>query len=124
MKLKAEESADVRIIGAYLGERGKQFEHTLGGLIVDFEGAVVHVGGGFSVRRDGKSRDEFLELVSEDCAQLGLKFDSTARDVRADVDAPMKVFGRTVEVLYHEITPDGSLRHPRYSRFRDDKVSA
>ena len=29
--------------------------------------------------------------------------------------------GRLVEVQYHEKTPDGSLRHPRFIRFRDDK---
>jgi len=26
-----------------------------------------------------------------------------------------------IEVEFHEVTPDGSLRHPRFVRFRDDK---
>lgn len=29
--------------------------------------------------------------------------------------------GRLIEVKYHEVTPDKSLRHPRFIRFRDDK---
>lgn len=35
---------------------------------------------------------------------------------------PAEIVGRLIEVEYHEITPDGSLRHPRYKRFRDDKA--
>lgn len=34
---------------------------------------------------------------------------------------PDEIVGRLIEVEYHEITPDGSLRHPRFKRFRDDK---
>lgn len=30
-------------------------------------------------------------------------------------------FGQLIEIEYHEKTPDGSLRHPRFVRFRDDK---
>ena len=29
------------------------------------------------------------------------------------------VIGRLIEVKYHEITPDGSMRHPRFARVRD-----
>jgi len=29
------------------------------------------------------------------------------------------MIGRLIEVGYHEVTPDGSLRHPRFIRFRD-----
>lgn len=35
---------------------------------------------------------------------------------------PDEIVGRLIEVEYHEITPDGSLRHPRFKRFRDDKA--
>lgn len=34
---------------------------------------------------------------------------------------PNEIVGRMIEVEYHEVTPDGSLRHPRFKRFRDDK---
>lgn len=35
--------------------------------------------------------------------------------------APDFFIHRLVEVKYHEVTPDKSLRHPRFHRFRDDK---
>jgi DNA ligase-1 len=34
---------------------------------------------------------------------------------------PDELINRMIEVKYHEETPDGSLRHPRFTRFRDDK---
>lgn len=33
---------------------------------------------------------------------------------------PDEIIGRTVEVAYHEVTPDGSLRHPRLKGLRGD----
>ncbi|CAO3459935.1 hypothetical protein [Azospirillum argentinense] len=36
-------------------------------------------------------------------------------------DDPSLVVGHLVEIEYHEVTPAGSLRHPRYVRHRDDK---
>lgn len=35
---------------------------------------------------------------------------------------PTKNIGRLMEVEYHEVTPDGSLRHPRKKAWRDDKA--
>lgn len=87
MKLKAEESADVRITGAVEGT-GK-YAGTLGALIVDFNGVPVNVSG-----MSDKLRDEMW------------------------CEPPV---GRLAEIVYHEVTPDGSLRHPRFKRFRDDK---
>lgn len=29
--------------------------------------------------------------------------------------------GQVAEIMFHEVTPDGSLRHPRFKRFRKDK---
>lgn len=89
LKLKAEETEDLRVIGAFEGE-GK-YAGKLGGLIVDRAGVEVRVGGGFS-----DQQREALWLDRE-------------------------VLGRLIEVEYHEVTPDGSLRHPRFRRFRDDK---
>lgn len=34
---------------------------------------------------------------------------------------PELIVGKTVEVAYHEVTPDGSLRHPRLKQVRGDK---
>ncbi len=89
-KIKAIADTDVKTIGFFEGQ-GK-YEGSLGGIIVDYKGVEVRVGGGFSDEERGhiwNNQDEFL--------------------------------GLTAEVLYHEVTPDGSLRHPRLKTFRYDK---
>jgi hypothetical protein len=93
LKMKAEESVDVPVIGVFEGT-GKN-EGKLGGLLVDLDGVTVRVGGGFS----DAQRMEFWTAWHEDEALLK---------------------GRLIEVEYHEKTPDGSLRHPRFVKFRDD----
>ncbi|SER29230.1 DNA ligase-1 [Faunimonas pinastri] len=95
LKIKGEETEDLRIVGAFEGS-GK-YEGQLGGIIVDREGVQVRVGGGFS----DQQRIEF--------------WDAYNRGVENEL------IGRLIEVEYHEVTPDGSLRHPRFVRFRDDK---
>ena len=117
MKIKAEESTDVPIVGAEEGT-GK-YQGMLGAIIVAFDkvcyendahganhnhsGAVrVNVGSGLS---DDQRRDMW-EAYLVDC----------------EGSAPEYQFlNRIIEVEFHEITPDGSLRHPRFKRFRDDK---
>jgi DNA ligase-1 len=88
MKIKAEETLDLRVTGWEPGT-GK-YEGMIGALIVDHKGVPVNVGSGLS--------DQFRQ------------------------SDPDEIVGRLIEVEYHEITPDGSLRHPRYKRFRDDKA--
>lgn len=63
----------------------------LGALVVDFEGVKVNVSG---------------------------MSDELRREMWGD---PNGTIGRLVEVGFHEKTPDGSLRHPRFVRYRDDK---
>lgn len=87
MKIKAEETVDVRIVDVEPGT-GK-YEGLVGALVVDFNGVRVNVGSGLS----DKMRGEDFGLFRD----------------------------RLIEVEYHEVTPDGSLRHPRFKRFRDDK---
>lgn len=93
MKLKDSASVDVPIVGAVEGT-GK-YEGMLGALIVDVEGVTVNVGTGF---HDGE-RMELWEAHNEGWLK-----------------------DRIIEVEYHEKTPDGSLRHPRFVRFRNDKT--
>ena len=92
MKLKNQETEDLIVKDAFEGT-GK-YEGQLGGIICDRAGVEVRVGGGFSD----------LERV----------------ELWADHQAG-KLVGRMAEVEYHEVTPDGSLRHPRLLRWRDDK---
>lgn len=63
----------------------------LGAIVVDNDGTEVRVGSGLSDEQ------------------------------RRDLWEARNLVGRLIEVEYHEKTPDGSLRHPRFVRFRDDK---
>jgi len=101
LKVKAQETEDLRIIGAFKGEPHTKYEHCLGGLIVDRNGVSVRVGGGFT----DNEREEIWQLYWQDLSNTG----------------NLKLIGRLIEVEFHEVTPDGSLRHPRFVRFRDDK---
>lgn len=92
MKLKAEESADLLVIGAVEGT-GK-YEGQLGCLVVEFGGQEVEVGSG---------------LTDEDRRQLWEVWTTQ----------PNLLMGRIAEVAYHEVTEHGSLRHPRFKGFRD-----
>ena len=67
-------------------------EGKLGSVIVTFDGVQVQVGSGFS--------DE----------------------LRGQIWADQQSFlGRTVEIRYQEVTPDGSLRFPTFKCFRNDR---
>ena len=90
-KMKEVQSADLRVVGFFEG-KGK-YEDSLGGIIVEhYTGVEVKVGGGFS----DADRDYIWKYQ-------------------------MKYNGAVAEVLYHEVTPDGSLRHPRFKMWRGDK---
>lgn len=89
IKMKAEETVDVPIVGVKAGS-GK-YEGTLGAVIVDYKGAQVAVSG---------MTDEVRNYIW---------------------DNQEAVLGKIIEVKYHEVTPDGSLRHPRMKKFRPDK---
>lgn len=65
-------------------------EGSLGAFIIDYKGKSVNVGSGLT---DEQRRDFW--------------------------DTKVSLIGRIIEVEFHEETPDGSLRHPRFVRFRD-----
>ena len=92
MKLKAINTVDARIVDIFEGT-GK-YSSSAGGVIIQMPDSevLVRVGSGFS--------DEQRDAIYA---------------------APDEYIGRTIEIKYHEITPDGSLRHPRFYRWRDDK---
>lgn len=69
-----------------------KFSDTLGAIIVDYNGTAVNVGSGLS----DNMREEIWNSQALYLDQL-------------------------IEVEFHEETADGSLRHPRFVRIRDDK---
>jgi DNA ligase-1 len=97
MKIKAEESEDLEVIDGFEGT-GK-FAGTLGGFVVDFSGKSVRVGSGIP----DALRDDLWRQHKDGLSKTGVS----------------GLAGHIIEVAYHEVTPDGSLRHPRYKRFRD-----
>lgn len=91
MKVKPEETYEVVVTGIKDG-KGK-YEGTLGALRYEYEGKACSTSG-----MSDAERDEWWKLHKEG-----------------------KLVGRMVEVKCSGVTNDGSLRHPRFVRFRDDK---
>jgi DNA ligase-1 len=111
MKIKAEETIDLPITGAELGDPGTKYENILGRLFCDFDGVEVSVGGGFT----DEQRQTFWDAWLHDC---NLK---TRIQAGEDIDEEFQLIGKMIEIEYHQVTQDGSLRHSRFIRFRDDK---
>ena len=94
MKIKAQNTMDVKITGFLRGDKGK-YQDTLGRIKTSHKnnkGEYLKVGGGFS----DELRDEIWHHKR-------------------------KYVGMVAEIEYNELTPDGSLRHPRLHRLRPDK---
>lgn len=121
MKVKAEESEDLIITDIYQGEYDTKYKDMAGGVIVKRDNNVeVRVGGGWT--------DEQRAQIWADFKQIPVAYQTTEPDEETGrlkivekiaEPRPGNVIGRIIEVLYHEETPDGSLRHPRFARFRD-----
>ncbi len=101
MKMKNQETEDLKVIDAFEGT-GK-YEGQLGGIICDRAGVEVRVGGGFT---DQERIDLWSDYRSDKREYGGSEF---------------KLLEKIAEVEFHEVTPDGSLRHPRFVRWRWDK---
>lgn len=124
LKIKAEDTEDLPIVGVYNGELGSKYGSILGGVIVRrANGVDVRVGGGFSDEEREtlwKDWEHDAKLLGRTDAFVGFKPGWASEEFPADEDG-FKLLGRLSEVEFHEETPDGSLRHPRHKRFRDDK---
>lgn len=95
LKMKPVKDIDLPIVDWFYGEEGTKYQDVLGGIIVEMPSGVrVRVGSGFS---DAGRRDFHIVAVAG------------------------HLVGKTAEVRYTELTPDGSLRFPRFVRLRDDK---
>ena len=85
-------TADLKVVGTYDGKLGTKYNNMLGGIIVDFKGKEVRVGGGIS---DMQRVKWYIH--------------------------PELIMNKTVEIHYKDITNKGSLREPRLKWFRYDK---
>jgi DNA ligase-1 len=94
LKLKPAEETEGEIVGYKEGAKHSKWEGFLGAVLVKIEGDVV-------VSVDGMT-DAVRTYIHNHRKEL---------------------LGETAELLYHEKTPDGSLRHPRFKPgfIRDDK---
>lgn len=104
LKVKTFNTADVLVTGVYEGEKGKEFEGTLGGVNIQFlyngEARTCNCGSGF----DKEERDMFFKN-------------------------PELIIGKVIEINYFEVTKDSktgteSLRFGTYQhRIREDKTA-
>ena len=122
LKLKAEETEDATIVDIFEGEVGTKYEGMAGGVIVRREtnSVLVRVGGGWTDLQRAELWADFKQIpvtyqaLIED-PETGLRrFEMVTVEPK-----PGNAIGRVLELLFHEETPDGSLRHPRAMRFRD-----
>ncbi|QIG69108.1 ATP-dependent DNA ligase protein [Rhizobium phage RHph_N1_15] len=124
-KIKPEETIDLFINGFFNGEENAENENRMGGAIVWHKGVNVRVGGGWS----SEDRDQLWEDWQHDAAILGIDpkvgfkpgWSTTFEAIKRHAHR-FKFLGRMLEIEFNEVTPDGSLRHPRAVRFRDDKA--
>lgn len=92
IKVKPEETKDLQVVDVYPGEKGSKYESCLGGVIVLHGEVAVRVGSGLT---DEQRKEWYAN--------------------------PSLVIGQVAEIVYHEETPDGSLREPRFKTLRKDK---
>lgn len=108
-KVKPENEADGTIVGLVWGTKGKANE----GKVIGFE---VLLESGRVVNATNISQalmDEFTKKVNEHCERT-----FEYEDFGFDESDTNPYYGWACQVSYMEETPDGSLRHPTFDKFR------
>jgi ATP-dependent DNA ligase len=131
LKIKGKETADIPVVGMFTGNVATRHEGKFGGFLADYNGVIVRIAIGFS----DALRERIFTGIMSDLEHASLKekktlFEDTFTSDRyaelqlesVPTDATMLMLGRLIEVDFHEVTPDGSMRHNRFIRFRDDKA--
>ena len=107
LKVKTEKEADLRVIGFEKGEKGKEFENTLGKIIVDYKGNSANVMCGYKVKYNSEKYDD--RMVRD--------YIWTHQD---------EILGKIVKVRYTDETTNDKggvdLRLCRLIEYRDDKT--
>ena len=107
LKVKTEKEADLRVIGFEKGEKGKEFENTLGKIIVDYKGNPANVMCSYKVKYNSEKYDD--------------------RMVRDYIwNHQDEILGKIVKVRYTDETTNDKggidLRLCRLIEYRDDKT--
>ena len=92
LKIKDKQTLDLYVVDVEEGEAGTRLENNCGAIVVDYKGTRVSVGSGLS--------DDMRQAIWDD---------------------PDKYIDSVAEISFHELTETGSLRHPVFECFRDDK---
>tara|TARA_R110002074_G_scaffold71747_1_gene165663 strand:+ start:1997 stop:2893 length:897 start_codon:yes stop_codon:yes gene_type:complete len=101
MKIKGENTEDLIVIGREAGLADTKYADCLGALVCE-------------------RRTESGELI-EVRVGSGLSDAERLKFWKARLGDEDYITGRTIEVSFHEVTPDGSLRHPVFKSVRIDK---
>lgn len=118
MRIVPLKTADCKVIGFFEG-KGKH-KNSLGGIIVDYKGHEVKVGTGFKEKVD----PEFLHCNMNAKTQEGnaAKIKHDFRNVRSFIWEHKELFLEVIaECEFKEETKAGSMRQPRFKRWRWDK---
>ena len=94
LKLKKKETIDAVITAVLPGKKGSKYENSAGKVVFSLDGVEVRA----AIATTDDERQYIWDNQSE-------------------------VIGRVGEFEYHEMTPVGSLRHPRFKRFRSGVYS-
>lgn len=128
MRVVPVRTADCKVVGFYEGRKGTKLENSLGGIVVEFDGQEVKVGSGFKEKpqlNQGVSSSENISATgnnSNSLIPIPSHIDPTQQNVRKYIwDNKEYFIGKIAQCEYKEKTKKGSMRQPRFIKWRWDK---